>query len=398
MGRDPKDWGPNTRGVRAGLLRSPHKETSEALYLTSGFVYDSAEEADARFEGTAPGYLYGRYANPTNTMLIERLCALEGAEDGRLAASGMAAVTAAMLAPLKAGDHVVAGEALFGSCRWVLETLMPRYGMSCTLVPTPDLDAWRAAIRPETRSLFLESPANPTLEIADVRAIADIAHAAGARLIVDNIFASPVVQQPLALGADVVVYSTTKHMDGQGRTLGGAILGAKAFMDEHIEPFLRHTGPSMSPFNAWVALKGLETLHLRVERQCRTAAALADVIAAHPAVARCIYPGRDDHPQHVIARSQMSSGGSLIAFELAGGRTAAFAFLNALQIVDISNNLGDAKSLATHPATTTHRTLEPAAQLRIGVTPGVIRLSVGLEDEEDLIDDVAGALATAGRA
>ena len=381
--------------VRGGQTRSSHKETSEALYLTSGFVYDSAAEAEARFKGDLPGYLYGRYANPTNTMLEQRLALLDGAQTCRLTASGMAAVTAALLAPLRAGDHVIAGKALFSSCRWVIETFMPRYGIEFTLVDAGDLSAWAAAVRPTTKSFFLESPTNPNLDLTDIQGVADIAHACGAILIVDNIFASPILQRPFEMGADVIVYSTTKHMDGGGRTLGGAILGTTAFMEEHIDPYLRHTGPAMSPFVAWTVLKGLETMGLRVERASNNAAKIADLISAHPAIAKVMYPFRPDHPQYELAKAQMKMGGTLVAFELIGGKQAAFAFLDALRIVDISNNLGDAKSLATHPATTTHKLFEPAVQLELGVTPGQVRLSVGIEDYDDLAGDIKSALDTA---
>lgn len=389
---------PETILVRGGTQRSSHKETSEAIYLTSGFVYDSAAEAEARFAGESPGYLYGRYANPTNTMLADRLSALDGAQACRLTASGMAAVTAALMAPLRAGDHVVAGRALFSSCRWVIETLMPRFGVSCTLVDATDLSAWAAAMQPNTRAVFLESPSNPTMEITDIAAVAALARGAGATLIVDNIFATPLIQRPFELGADVVVYSTTKHMDGAGRTLGGAILGRTAWLEEHVDPWLRHTGPALSPFNAWAVLKGMETMALRVERASATAARLADLAASHPATARVLYPGREDHPQHALAMRQMASGGTLLAFELKGGKAAAFAFLDALKICDISNNLGDAKSLATHPATTTHRLFPLDVQTELGVTPGLVRLSVGIEGADDLAADVAMALDAAGRA
>jgi O-succinylhomoserine sulfhydrylase len=378
--------------VRGGQTRSSHKETSEAIYLTSGFVYDSAAEAEGRFKGEIPGYLYGRYANPTNTMLEQRLALLDGAQACRLTASGMAAVTAALLAPLRAGDHVIAGKALFSSCRWVIETFMPRYGIEFTLVDSADLAAWKAAIRPNTKSFFLESPTNPTLGLTDIQAVADIAHACGAIVIVDNIFASPILQRPFELGADVIVYSTTKHMDGAGRTLGGAILASTGFIEEHIDPYLRHTGPAMSPFVAWNVLKGLETMSLRVERASTSAAKLADAIAGHPKIAQVMYPFRKDHPQYDLAKAQMKMGGTLIAFELAGGKADAFAFLDGLNIVDISNNLGDAKSLATHPATTTHKLFEPSVQLELGVTQGLVRLSVGIEDYDDLLGDVMGAL------
>lgn len=381
--------------VRGGQTRSQHKETSEALFLTSGFVYDNAAEAEARFKGEAPGYLYGRYANPTNTMLEQRLAMLDGAQTCRLTASGMAAVTAALLAPLRAGDHVIAGKALFSSCRWVIETFMPRYGIEFTLVDAGDLAAWAAAVRPNTKTFFLESPTNPNLDLTDIQGVADIAHACGAMLIVDNIFASPILQRPFEMGADVIVYSTTKHMDGGGRTLGGAILGSTAFMEEHIDPYLRHTGPAMSPFVAWTVLKGLETMSLRVERASHSAANIADLLGGHPAISKVMYPFRADHPQQTLAKKQMKMGGTLVAFELKGGKAAAYAFLDALRIVDISNNLGDAKSLATHPSTTTHKLFEHAVQLELGVTPGLVRLSVGIEDYDDLARDVSGALEAA---
>jgi O-succinylhomoserine sulfhydrylase len=381
--------------VRGGQTRSQHKETSEALFLTSGFVYDSAAEAEGRFKGELPGYLYGRYANPTNTMLEERLALLDGAQTCRLTASGMAAVTAALLAPLRAGDHVIAGKALFSSCRWVIETFMPRYGIEFTLVDAGDLDAWKNAVRPNTKTFFIESPTNPNLDLTDIQGVADIAHACGAMLIVDNIFASPILQRPFDMGADVIVYSTTKHMDGGGRTLGGAILGSSAFMEEHIDPYLRHTGPAMSPFVAWTVLKGLETMSLRVERASQSAARLADLMAEHPAIGKVMYPFRADHPQYELAKAQMRMGGTLIAFELAGGKEAAYAFLDTLKIVDISNNLGDAKSLATHPSTTTHKLFDLSVQQELGVTPGLVRLSVGIEDYDDLARDVTLALDAA---
>ncbi len=383
---------PDTILVRGGQIRSQHKETSEAIYLTSGFVYDSAEEAEARFKGELPGYLYGRYANPTNTMLETRLALLDGAQSCRLTASGMAAVTAALLAPLRAGDHVIAGKALFASCRWVIETFLPRYGIEFTLVDATDLAAWKAAIRPNTKSFFLESPTNPNLDLTDIQGVADIAHGCRAILIVDNIFASPILQRPFELGADVVVYSTTKHMDGAGRTLGGAVLGAATWIEEHIDPYLRHTGPAMSPFVAWNVLKGLETMSLRVERASQSAARLADLIAEHSATSKVMYPFRADHPQHDLARAQMKMGGTLVTFELKGGKAAAYAFLNSLKIIDISNNLGDAKSLATHPATTTHKLFDEAVRMELGVTPGLVRLSVGIEDYEDLARDIGAAL------
>jgi O-succinylhomoserine sulfhydrylase len=383
-----------TQLVRAGLLRSPHKETAEAIYLTSGFVYDSAEEADARFAGSEPGYLYGRYANPTVRVFEERLMALEGegAEECLAVGSGMAAVNAALLANLKSGDRVIGARAMFASCLWILDTLLPRLGIDVELVDGEDLDQWRGAARKGVRLALIETPANPTLGAVDIRAVADIIHEAGGLLIVDNVFASPVLQRPFAFGADIVVYSATKHMDGQGRTLAGAILASKALIDEHIREFLRHTGPSISPFNAWVLAKGLETIELRVARQSANAALLANRLAGHAKIERLLYPGREDHPHRAVHKEQMKSGGTLVALDIAGGREGAWRFLNALEIVDISNNLGDAKSLATHPQTTTHRRLAEEDQRRIGVTGGGVRLSVGLEDPEDLIEDLLQAL------
>ncbi len=381
--------------VRGGTLRSGHKETSEAIFLTSGFVYDSAEEAEARFKGELPGYLYGRYANPTNTMLEDKLRALDGAGACRLASSGMAAVQAAMLASVKAGDHIVAGKALFSSCRYIIETLLPKFGVEFTLIDSTNTIEWESAIKPNTKAFFLESPVNPTLEVSDIKAICEIAHKNGVRVIIDNVFATPLLQKPFELGADIVVYSLTKHCDGQGRVLAGAILGDEKWVTEELDPVLRHTGPAMSPFVAWVILKGMETLSLRVERACNNAQKLADIIGAHDAVKFVRYPTRKDHPQNELAMSQMKMGGTIIAFELKGGKESAYKFLNSLEIIDISNNLGDAKSLATHPATTTHKLFDTDTQMELGVTPGLIRLSVGIEDIEDLSDDIKQALAAA---
>jgi O-succinylhomoserine sulfhydrylase len=391
MDEDPTEWDIATRLVRGGIARSPYGETAEAMYLTQSFVYASAEAADARFAGTDPGFIYSRYGNPTVQMFEERLALAEGAEYCRATASGMAAVHLALSGLLKAGDHVVAGKALFGSCAWILKNWAPRYGVEVTLVDGPDTGAWRRAMRDNTKACFLESPANPLLEICDIAAICDIAHAAGARVVVDNVFATPIYQSPLKLGADVVVYSATKHIDGQGRVMGGAVLGARALLDEAYRDLIRHTGPSMSPFNAWVLLKGLETLELRVRRQSETAAALADILAAHPRVKACRYPTRPDHPQNQIARRQMSGGGSLIAIDL-GEQADAFRFLNGLRLLDIANNLGDAKSMATHPTTTTHRAMTEEQRLEIGLTPGWVRLSLGLESPRDLERDIIGAL------
>jgi len=391
----PQTLRPATRLVHGGTLRSQFGETSEALFLTQGFVYDTAEAAEARFKGTDPGFIYARFGNPTVAMFESRMALLEGAEAARATASGMAAVTAALMGLVRAGDHVVAARALFGSCLYVVEEWLPRFGVASTLVDGPDLDQWRAAMRPNTKVCFLESPTNPQLEVLDIAAIAEIAHAGGAKLVVDNVFATPLLQQPMALGADVVVYSATKHIDGQGRCLGGVILGSQKMIDENFHNPLRQTGPALSPFNAWVMLKGLETLPLRVAQQGASAARLADVIAELPGVSRVLYPFRKDHPQHDLARRQMSGGGTLVAFDLAGGKEAAFRFANALRIVKISNNLGDAKSLITHPATTTHQRLAPNARVAMGITEGMLRLSAGLEDVEDLIDDVTQAAQAA---
>ena len=383
---------PETRLVHAGSHRSEHNETSEALYLTQGFVYTSAGQAERRFSEEEPGYSYTRYDNPTTTIFEERLAALEGAEKAYATATGMAAMTAAMLCQLQAGDHVVAPRAMFGSCRWVIETLLPRFGVASTLVDGDDLGQWRAAVRPETKVFFLESPVNPTLEVIDIAAVAEIAHAAGATLTVDNVFASPLRQRPIALGADLVVYSATKHIDGQGRCLGGAILGPAEFLKEKARILLRMTGPTMSPFNAWVLLKGLETLAVRVERQSATAEKLAEALAGHPAVRRIVFPGRPDHPQAAIVEKQMSGPSTLIAIEVEGDKPGAFRFLDALRLVKISNNLGDAKSLITHPATTTHSRFSPAERAATGIGDGLVRLSVGLEHPDDLLADLRQAL------
>ncbi|MGP8120806.1 MAG: O-succinylhomoserine sulfhydrylase [Xanthobacteraceae bacterium] len=390
-----RHYRPETRLVHGGTLRSQFGETSEALFLTQGFVYDTAEQCEARFTGADPGFLYSRFSNPTVAMFEQRMVDLEGAEAARATATGMAAVTTAILAPLRAGDHVVAAKALFGSCRYVVEDLLPRYGISSTLVDGHDLAQWQRAMRPNTRSLFLESPTNPTLDVVDIGAVAEIAHAGGARLIVDNVFATPIWQSPLALGADVVVYSATKHIDGQGRCLGGVILSTQQFIQDHIHTFLRQTGPSMSPFNAWVLLKGLETLAIRVREQTLTAAAIADELARHPKISRLVYPGRDDHPQAAIVKKQMRGGSTLVGFEVKGGKPAAFRMLNALKLAKISNNLGDSKSIVTHPATTTHQRLGPEARAELGISEGFIRFSAGLEHRDDLIEDLRAALEVA---
>ena len=384
---------PRTLAVHGGTVRSPFGETSEAMFLTSGYVYESAEAAEARFKGEDDGFIYSRFANPTVRMFEERMIALEGAEDARATATGMAAVTAAMLCQLSAGDHVVAAKALFGSCRYIVEELLPRFGITSTLIDGTDLAQWEAAVTPATKVFFLETPSNPTLEIIDLKAVADIAHAHGARLVVDNVFATPVLQRPMEFGADIVVYSATKHIDGQGRCLGGIVLADQAFIADHLANFLRQTGPSLSPFNAWVMLKSLETLDLRVREHARNARAAAQAVEKSGKVARTFYPGLASHPQHKLAMAQMELGGNIVAFELAGGKEAAFRFANALKVIKISNNLGDAKSLITHPATTTHQRLDETARAELGITDGLLRLSVGLEDPADLVDDLTNALA-----
>jgi O-succinylhomoserine sulfhydrylase len=386
---------PETRLVHSGTLRSQFGETSEALFLTQGFVYDSAEQCEARFKGEDPGFQYSRFSNPNISMFERRMVELEGAQAARATATGMAAVTTAILAPLKAGDHVVAAKAMFGSCRYVVEDLLPRYGIQSTLVDGLDPDQWQKAMRPNTKTCFLESPTNPTLDVLDIGAIAAIAHQGGALLIVDNVFATPIWQSPLKLGADVVVYSATKHIDGQGRCLGGVILSSEAFIAEHIHTFVRQTGPSMSPFNAWVLLKGLETLAIRVRQQTETAASVADFLAQHSKISRLVYPGRADHPQAATVKKQMGAGSTLIGFEVKGGKAAAFRFLNALKLSRISNNLGDAKSLVTHPATTTHQRLTPEARAELGISEGFVRYSAGLEHRDDLMEDMQAALEKA---
>jgi O-succinylhomoserine sulfhydrylase len=384
---------PETRLVHDGTLRSQFGETSEALFLTQGHVYDNAAQAEGRFLNTDPGFQYGRLSNPTTAMLEERMASFEGAEMCLATATGMAAVTAALMAPLAAGDHIVASQALFGSCRYVVETHLPRYGIEATLVDGTDIEAWRKAVQPNTKIFFLESPSNPTLEVIDIAAVAEVAKAAGARLVVDNVFASPLFQRPLELGADCVIYSATKHIDGQGRCLGGLILGSKEFLEADIQTYLRQTGPSMSPFNAWVMLKSLETLPIRVQRQAQSAGLVADWLAEQPGLTKVIYPGRKDHPQAEIIAKQMSGPSTLIAFEVAGGKDGAYRVLDALKLIRISNNLGDAKSLIVHPATTTHQRFTPEVRASMGVSDGMIRLSIGLEHPDDLIADLRQALA-----
>lgn len=392
MSASTREYHPETRLVQSGTQRSQFGETSEALFLTQGFVYDSAEQCEARFVGADPGYLYSRFSNPTVAMFERRMAEFEGAEAARATASGMAAVTASLVGLVRAGDHVVAAKALFGGCRWIIEDFLPRFGVASTLVDGLDLDQWKKAARPNTKVFFLESPTNPTLDVLDIAEIANIAHAAGARLLVDNVFATPIWQSPLALGADCVVYSATKHIDGQGRCLGGIILGSEKFIQDNIHMLLRQTGPSMSPFNAWVLLKGLETLHLRVRRQTETAGVVADTLARHRKIKRVIYPGRSDHPQAATVKKQMRGGSTLVAFEVAGDKQATFRFLDALRLVRITNNLGDAKSLVTHPATTTHQRLTPEARAELGITDGMVRFSAGLEHPDDVVTDLTDAL------
>ncbi len=396
--RDPdaeRLWRPDTQAVRGGLERTPFGETSEALHLTSGFVYSSAEEARGAFSGDNTHHRYTRLGNPTLDVLEERLAILEGAEAARTTASGMSAVFNALASMVRAGDRVVASRALFGSCFQILTTILPRWGVTTDLVDGHDLVQWEAALARPARAVFLETPSNPMQDLVDVAAVSELAHAAGARVIVDNIFATPVLQRPLDLGADVVVYSTTKHMDGHGRTLGGAVLGSAAYVETELNPLLQHTGPTMSPFTAWVVLKGLETLRMRVERMTASALDLAGWLETQAGVTLVRHPWLASHPQHALARAQMSGGGSIVTFAVEGGREHAFAVLDALRLIDLSNNLGDSRTLAIHPATTTHLRVGAEERARTGVTEDVIRVSVGLEDVEDLRDDLASALSSA---
>ncbi|MCW5745632.1 MAG: O-succinylhomoserine sulfhydrylase [Alphaproteobacteria bacterium] len=386
-------WRPQTRAVRGGLRRSDFEETSEALFLTSGYVYGSAEEAEAAFSGTLDRFQYSRFGNPTVSTFEDRLAALEGAEACRATATGMAAVFYSLLALLRAGDRVVAARQLFGSCHYIVTELLPRYGIESELVDGKDLAAWKTALSKPAKAVLFETPSNPMLDIVDIRAVVELAHAAGAKVVLDNAFATPILQRPMEFGVDIVVHSATKYIDGQGRTLGGAVLGPKAYILDQLQPITRNTGPSLSPFNAWVLLKGLETLSLRVERHSANAARVADALAGHPAIARVLYPGRSDHPQHALAMRQMPAGGGIVAFELKAGKWAAFETLNRLRLIDISNNLGDAKSLVTHPATTTHKRIGEAERAKLGIGDGLVRLSVGLEDPQDVIDDLVQALA-----
>ena len=388
-----QNWRQDTQLIRGGTWRSELGETSEAIFLNSGFCYDSAEVAESRFNGEAPGYVYSRYLNPNLKMLEDRLALLEGAEACCVMGSGMAAVFASMMSHLKTGDHVVANRVLFGSCFYIITEILPRFGIEYTLVDGTDNDAWAKAFRPNTACVFIESPANPSLELVDIQAVSALCKSHNALLIVDNIFATPMLQRPFELGADIVVYSTTKHMDGQGRTLGGAVLGKQEFIEETLLPFHRHTGPALSPFNAWVILKSLETFSLRMQRHVENAQALAEFLDQAKTIQKTLYPGLPNYPQYELAKRQMKAGGPMVAFEVSDGKNGAFALMNKLKVIDISNNLGDAKSLITHPASTTHSNISKEEQLEIGITPGLLRLSVGLEDKDDLLEDLAQALS-----
>jgi O-succinylhomoserine sulfhydrylase len=390
---DPKKHAPETQLVHGGTVRSQHGETSEAMFLNSGYIYPSSAAAERRFKNEDPGYIYSRFSNPTVEMFQQRMALLEGAEAARGLATGMAAVTTALMSLLRAGDHVVSARALFGSCRYVVEDYLPRWGITSTLVDGKDPKNFEQAMRKNTKAVFLETPTNPTLELVDIAAVARIVHAHGAKLVVDNVFATPILQSPLQLGADLVVYSATKHIDGQGRAMGGAILGSQELIGGDIHTFIRQTGPSMSPFNAWVLLKGLETLPLRVRQSTDSAGKIADFLGNHPKVSRVLYPHHKAHPQYDLGKKQMKAGSTLVAFEVKGGQEQAFAVADALSIILISNNLGDAKSIITHPRTTTHQRLSEEIRQESGITPGLLRLSVGLEAAEDLIADLEYGLA-----
>lgn len=387
-------WNDRTKLVHGGIRRSQYNEVSEAIFLTQGFVYDSAEQAEARFIESGPDeFIYARYGNPTVNMFEQRIAMLEGAEDAFATASGMAAVNGALTSLLKAGDHVVSAKALFGSCLYILENILTRFGVEVSFVDGADLEEWRAAVRPETKAVFFESMSNPTLEVIDIAGVAEIAHAVGAKVIVDNVFSTPVFSRAIAQGADVVIYSATKHIDGQGRALGGVIIGTKEFIRGTVEPYLKHTGGALSPFNAWIMLKGLETITLRVNAQADTAQAVAEALEGHSALERILFPGLKSHPQNALIQTQLGGrGGTVLSLDIKGGQEAAFRFLNAMKVVIISNNLGDAKSIATHPATTTHQRLSDAQKTELGITPGLVRFSVGLEDAQDLIADISQAL------
>ncbi len=391
--RDIKaNWKAATKLVHAGQLRSQFKETAETIYMSSGYVYENAEEAEAAFDNSQPRFVYSRFGNPTVSMFEARMAALEGAEAARATSSGMAAVFAAIASLVKSGDRIVASDALFGSCQFILADILPKWGIETVFVDGRDLAQWQSALGKPTKAVFLESPSNPSLRLVDLKAVSDLAHKAGATVVMDNVFATPLLQQPLQLGADVVVYSATKHIDGQGRCLGGVILGTEKYITETLQPFLRHTGPSLSPMNAWILLKGLETMDLRIDKQCDSALKIAQTLKGHSKLADIGYPTLDSFAQVNLARKQMSAGGTMLSLTIAGGKKEAFRFLNALELVLISNNLGDSKSLATHPATTTHQRLSPELKEQQGITQGLIRLSVGLEHIDDLIDDIVNAL------
>ena len=389
---DTKNWRPQTRAVRGGQVRSNFDETSEALYLTSGYAYNSAEEAEATFKGESTHYQYSRFGNPTVAMFENRLAALEGAEACRATSSGMSAVFFSLLALLRAGDRIVAARQLFGSCHYIVAEILPKYGIHGEFVDGGNLEQWQRALAKPAQAVLFESPSNPMLDIVDIRAVCDLAHKSGAKVVLDNAFATPMLQRPLEFGADIVVHSATKYIDGQGRTLGGAVLGSREFIVDKLQPIIRNTGPSMSPFNAWVLVKGMETLGLRIDRHCANAARVAEALAAHPAIGRVLYPGRKDHPQHALAAAQMSGFGGVVTFDLKAGKWAAFETLNRLKLVDISNNLGDAKSMVTHPATTTHMRIGAEERAKLGISDGTVRISVGLEDVEDVIGDLMQAL------
>ena len=385
---DPKRRAPETQLVHGGTVRSQHGETSEALFLNSGYIYPSSAAAERRFKNEDPGYIYSRFSNPTVEMFQQRIALLEGAEAARGLATGMAAVTTALMSLLRSGDHVVSARALFGSCRYVVEDYLPRWGITSTLVDGKDPKNFEKAMQKNTKAVFLETPTNPTLELCDIAAVAEIAHAHGAKLVVDNVFATPILQSPLKLGADLVVYSATKHIDGQGRVMGGAILGSQELIGGDVHTFIRQTGPSLSPFNAWVLLKGLETLPLRVRQSTESAGKIAEFLGNHPRIERVFYPHHKAHPQYELGKRQMQGGSTLVAFEVKGGQEAAFKVADALSVILISNNLGDAKSIITHPRTTTHQRLSEEIRLESGITPGLLRLSVGLEAAEDLVGDL----------
>ncbi len=387
-----KNWRPQTKAVRSGQTRSNFDETSEALFLTSGYVYPTAEEAERTFKGESTHFQYSRFGNPTVAMFENRLIALEGAEACRATSTGMSAIFFSLLALLKAGHRVVAARQLFGSCHYIINELLPKYGIKGEFVDGSDLAQWEKALSTPAQAVLFESPSNPMLDIVDMKAVCDLAHKAGATVVVDNAFATPILQRPLEFGADVVVHSATKYIDGQGRTLGGAVLGSKSYIIDKLQPIIRNTGPSLSPFNAWVLVKGLETLSLRVERHCANAAKVADALSKNPAISRVLYPGRKDHPQHDLAAKQMSAFGGVVTFDVKGGKAACFAALNKLGIVDIANNLGDSKSMVTHPATTTHMRIGAEERAKLGINDGTVRISVGLEDVQDIIDDLEQAL------